>query len=103
WSINFIAIILPWVELFIGIFILFDINIKENVFIAGILFVLFDILILIAILRGLDIDCGCFGTAGVQKVGFTKIAENLLFLIFCINLFLFDKANISIIKNNQNE
>ncbi|MBU0509039.1 hypothetical protein KKG82_06290 [Patescibacteria group bacterium] len=50
--------------------------------IIGGLLIVFTILIAQAVIRGLNIDCGCFGRVGVslalaQKVGLFKIIENI--------------------------
>jgi putative oxidoreductase len=53
----------------------------------------FTVLILQAVLRGLNIDCGCFGNSDVSaalatKVGWTKILENLGWLAAAIFVYL---------------
>ncbi len=84
--INFFAISIPWIELVCGILLIFNKNIKENAFIYISLMSIFTIMVLIAVLRGLDIDCGCFGTQNVQAVGITKIIENLALIFLCVYL-----------------
>ena len=53
----------------------------------------FTVLILQAVLRGLNIDCGCFGSSAISaalatKVGWTKILENLSYLAAAIFVYL---------------
>ncbi|MDP6168667.1 MAG: MauE/DoxX family redox-associated membrane protein [Candidatus Marinimicrobia bacterium] len=79
---NTIAIILPWLELIIGLGIVFGVCIDANVFISGGLLISFIILILQAILRGFDIECGC-GLKDGDMVGWSKIIENFLFIGAC--------------------
>jgi len=85
--VNIFAIALPWLELITGILLIYGVCIKENSFIIGSLMLLFTVMVLIAVLRGLDIDCGCFGTGDAQKVGLKKIVENLILIIVSFNLF----------------
>lgn len=85
--INLFAIIIPWLELFSGILLLFGICVKENSAIIGTLLFIFIVLILISMIRGLDINCGCFGKG--SPVGWKKIGENLLMLILCLTLSAF--------------
>ena len=79
---NSIAIILPWLELIIGLGIIFGVYINANTFISGGLLALFIVLIAQAILRGFNIDCGC-GLKEGEVVGWSKIVENFLFLGAC--------------------
>ena len=57
---NIIALTLPWVELFIGFGLIFNIKYNTCVDISISLMMIFIILILQAYLRGKSIDCGCF-------------------------------------------
>jgi uncharacterized membrane protein YphA (DoxX/SURF4 family) len=94
--INFLAIILPWIELCAGVLLLFGISVKENsTILSGLLFI-FIIAILISLLRGLNIDCGCFGTVGGTKVGIQKILENIGLLILGLILIKFDSTSFSL-------
>ena len=75
---NTVAIVLPWLELFIGIGIIIGVLVKANVLIAGGLLALFILMISQAILRGFNIDCGC-GLKENELVGWSKIIENTFF------------------------
>lgn len=92
--INFFAISIPWIELISGILLIFNQYIKENTFIYISLMSIFTIMVLIAVLRGLDIDCGCFGTQNVQAVGITKIIENLALIILGVYVFIYNDKSI---------
>jgi uncharacterized membrane protein YphA (DoxX/SURF4 family) len=95
-SINFLAIILPWIELCAGILLVFGISIKENSAILSGLLLVFIIAIAISLGRGLNIDCGCFGTVGGTKIGIQKILENIGLLILGLILVKFGSNNISL-------
>ncbi len=76
---NTIAIILPWLELIIGLCIVFGIFIDGSVIISAGLLILFDLLIFQAMIRGFNIECGC-GLKEGEMVGWSKIIENIVFL-----------------------
>ena len=76
---NSIAIILPWLELFIGVGLIAGIMVDGAAGITGSLLVIFILLILQAILRGFNIECGC-GLKEGEMVGWAKILENIVFL-----------------------
>ncbi|WP_304130141.1 MauE/DoxX family redox-associated membrane protein [Ignavibacterium album] len=91
-TINILAITLPWLELISGILLLFGISVKENAAIIGTLLLVFIIAVALSMIRGLDIDCGCFGKGNM--VGWRKIGENSLMLIICVVLMAFDSKII---------
>jgi putative oxidoreductase len=99
-SINFLAIILPWIELCTGILLVFGISVKENAAILSVLLLIFIIAIAISLGRGLNIDCGCFGTVGGTKVGIQKILENFGLLILGLILVKFDTTTFSLPKED---
>jgi uncharacterized membrane protein YphA (DoxX/SURF4 family) len=80
-SINILAIILPWIELISGLLLLFGISVKENSTVITFLLIVFTIAILISLFRGLNIDCGCFGTTYGAQIGLLKISENILLIV----------------------
>ena len=82
------AIFLPWIELYCGIFLLAGIYTRSTAAIAAGLMILFTINILIALVRGLEIDCGCGASVtGVDRVSWPKIIENsvLVFALYIIS------------------
>lgn len=88
-AINIIAITLPWIELTFGILLLFGICVRECSIVFGLMLLIFILIVLYAIIRGLDINCGCFGTMEAQKVGLSKILENFLLTFLSVHLMLF--------------
>ena len=76
---NLIALIIPWLELFIGIGLIAGLMVDGASIISGVLMVLFILLIFQATIRGFNIECGC-GLKEGEMVGWNKIIENLFFL-----------------------
>lgn len=97
-SVNFFAIILPWIEFIAGALLLFGIKVKENSFIISFLLSIFIIAIMISLFRGLNIDCGCFGTLNGSKIGIYKLIENLLLLLAGYILIKFDSQFLTLGK-----
>jgi len=94
--INFLAIAIPWIELVAGILLVFGISVKENSVIISGLLIVFIIAVSISLARGLDIDCGCFGTVDGSKVGLMKILENVGLLLLGLILIKFDSKYFSL-------
>ena len=78
---NIVALVLPWIELFAAMFILFGIRLKSASLTLFVLVVIFEIAILIALAKGLNINCGCHTKVMAELVGWKKIFENLILLI----------------------
>ena len=99
---NTIAIVLPWLELFIGSGLILGVMVDGSIVITSALLVLFNLMIAQAILRGFNIDCGC-GLKEGQLVGIEKILENFVFLGAAYILYIretkileiFPKTNLS--------
>jgi putative oxidoreductase len=94
--VNFFAITLPWVEFVAGLFLIFGVSVKENSFIISVMLIVFLLAIGISLIRGLNIECGCFGTSSGTEVGLFKLVENLILLIISYFLIKFDSDFLSI-------
>ena len=76
---NICAIIIPWIELSLGVFLIFDIWTDVASFVMIILVFIFIILIFTAMYRGLNIECGCFSLDSRNSyVGWKRIIEGIL-------------------------
>ncbi|MCF8435394.1 MAG: hypothetical protein K9G57_00995 [Ignavibacteriales bacterium] len=90
--VNIFAIILSWLEFLLGIFLLMNINRKENLFLILILMLGFTLAIITAILRGLNINCGCFGETSTAADSL-KILENLFIIMAVFITYLYYSKN----------
>jgi uncharacterized membrane protein YphA (DoxX/SURF4 family) len=62
--INLTALILPWLELFLGLCLLARIWLPGAVITVNVLLTVFMASLIFNLARGLDVNCGCFGTGG---------------------------------------
>jgi uncharacterized membrane protein YphA (DoxX/SURF4 family) len=99
YTINFFAIIIPWIELVTGGLLLLGIYIKENSLIIFSLLIVFTLAIISALLRDLDIECGCRGTFDGQKVSIMKIIENISLIIVAFLSYRFPKQVLSLFQH----
>jgi putative oxidoreductase len=84
-----IAIWLPWVELIAGVCLIVGWWAGGSALIVAVLSVAFGLLTGMAILRGLDISCGCFSLGGEQEaVQWTHIAENGLLFTMALQVLV---------------
>ncbi|UCF79940.1 MAG: DoxX family membrane protein [Acidobacteriota bacterium] len=64
WSTNLLAIYLPWLELLAGIFLLVGFWIRASAVALAGLSGLFIVGLTQAVVRGIELHCGCFSSAG---------------------------------------
>ena len=81
WAENLVAITLPWIELIAGLSLILAIRPRAGGLVSTTLMVVFLAAVGLAVARGLDIECGCFGTTDGANVGLAKMAENSALLI----------------------
>jgi len=61
--INLTAIVLPWLELILGLFLISGLFREGSVCIVTVLMIVFSGAMIFNLARGLDIHCGCFNTS----------------------------------------
>ena len=91
------AAIVPWIEFFAGILLMFDITPKSNSLIICGLLIAFIIAIAIDVARGIEISCGCFDFLfPEEKIGITTIIRDLILLIMGLIILFFDHNEIKV-------
>ena len=74
---NWSAVLVPPLELLLGILLITGKWLEESLLLTLGLYFIFDVMVIQALIRGLDISCGCFSPANSGRVDITKIIENL--------------------------
>lgn len=70
------AYTLPFVETFVGVYLLFGLFTRATAIFTCVLMTAFLVAQVQAWARGLQLDCGCFGALGRQRVGFWSVARD---------------------------
>lgn len=93
--INITAIIVPSLEFIAGLFLMFGLFRKGSSLIIIVLLSVFLIALIQAYARGLDIDCGCFGSNAADKTTSSdlliRIFEDILLLLGAIVIFKYSR------------
>lgn len=101
--VNPLAIYLPWVELLIGLFLIIDKWLKPSLLIYNILLIIFIITLSQALIRGLDIACGCFSVKPSSTSDiWLRIIEDFILLFFGFMLFKYSDEYNSEINSINN-
>ena len=92
WMINPVAILLPWVEIVVGVSLFVGIWIRGGALVASSMLTVFAFVIGISLARGLEIDCGCFGATNCEdSITWFFLVRDTLFLAMGAYVFLFDQ------------
>jgi len=108
--INIIAITLPYIELFAGLFLIFGFYKKGSSVILGLTLVVFIFALTSAYARGLNIDCGCGFTSATQETSsktdlLVRIFQDILMLIGVVIVFVFGdrKRETASVEQKENQ
>ena len=81
---NLVGLFLPWIELFIGLGMLFDIYPETCSNLSIILLLWFIFILSLAYYRGININCGCFsveqGSSSSSDI-LNRIIQDIVFLV----------------------
>jgi uncharacterized membrane protein YphA (DoxX/SURF4 family) len=78
------ALLLPWTEAVVGVALILGVAARGAALLASLMTTMFIGAIALALLRGLDISCGCFHTDGGHAVGLSLLWRDLLLLAACL-------------------
>jgi len=92
--INLSAIIIPFVELTAGIFLILGVFPRSAVFIINAMLAVFIALLSLNLIRGHVFDCGCFapGISGREPSLVSVIARDIGFLLLGMYVFLYNRS-----------
>ena len=74
---NLVALTLPWIELLAALALILNVRARSGAVVLTVLLTVFTLGVAQAMIRGLDFECGCFGTSDGTRVGTFKILQNL--------------------------
>ncbi len=102
---NLLGFVLPFAEVVIGIFLILGIWVRLSAIAGGALMLVFTIAIAQAWIRGISLDCGCFGKGGLLESdelpvwNYTaEIGRDLVLAIFAGYIFRFPQGKLGFDK-----
>ena len=69
WGVDLVAVILPWLELICGFYMIIGLRIKAAAALIAGLLTMFTLFVIVNIFRGAKMNCGCFDTVGSPSAG----------------------------------
>lgn len=95
----YVAIVLPYIEIMLGLFLFVGFRIRSISFIGLILMIAFTIGLSVTVARGQSFDCGCFELSWFgfsEEVSIKLVIRDIIFVIFFVILFRARKHYYSI-------
>jgi len=99
WAVNVFALLLPWVEFVAGVLLILGLFTRASSLMVLGMLIMFGIGITQALVRGLEIDCGCFSVHETGKVMDWSYVVRDLALIACALQVVFCKRVILALDN----
>ena len=87
--VNIFALIIPWLELLCGVFVIAGVYKRSSSILLCTLLLLFIVAMLSAMVRGLHIDCGCFGAEHATPIGWMHVLEDFGLLLLSVHLIAY--------------
>lgn len=96
------AVLVPVLEGIVGVGLITGLWLRESLILTAALYMVFDLMILQAMIRGLDIDCGCFSPGDSGPIDIYKIMQNVILTAMAFWALVFNyRLTISSLNKSQ--
>jgi putative oxidoreductase len=96
------AVVLPIFEMLLGVYLIIGLFTRYAGFIAFLLLFAFDAAIASAVLRGLHLDCGCFGAGDTTVTSWAEVGRDFLLVLGAVAIFAFPPGKFSLDARMRN-
>jgi hypothetical protein len=76
-----VAMVLPWAELFVGIYLIGGIFVSGALLVSIAMGAMFSFAVASALYRGLNISCGCFRASSTEQIGYITLIRALVIML----------------------
>ena len=90
WMVNAVAVLLPWLELICGLFLVIGLGTRAAAAVVGVLLASFTIGIAINVMRDAPISCGCFDSVG-EEISWWYVLRDSILVLLTVQIFYFDR------------
>lgn len=95
WSINAVAVVLPWIEFWGGVFLVLGVFVRSSALVLGILLAFFSAATFLNVHRGVNIDCGCFLGDINHPITTWTVIRDIIWLAMAAALFVLERRMFS--------
>jgi uncharacterized membrane protein YphA (DoxX/SURF4 family) len=97
-AINLVAIVLPWIELFVGAMLIAGWRVRAASLLVAAMMVVFLAALCIALARGLDMSCGCFASQGAEEDPISRLTvlRDVAWLGLALFVIAFDRGQVGL-------
>jgi uncharacterized membrane protein YphA (DoxX/SURF4 family) len=99
--INFMALTLPWLEIICGGLIIAGVFTRGSALLIGFMLLVFIVAISFALVRGLDISCGCFSQEAGHGVAIDLLFRDILMFIGALMVLFFAGPAFSLARRSR--
>lgn len=96
WFVSFSAHALPYAEVLLGLYLIFGLFTKPAAWVTTALMVVFTVALLQGAARGLEIDCGCFGTGEASSNLWLAFLRDVGLLALCLHVLRAPPGSLSV-------
>ncbi|MBN2492982.1 MAG: DoxX family membrane protein [Deltaproteobacteria bacterium] len=98
--INPMAIMLPWMELAVGVMLLVAVRVRAAALVVAGMMVMFIVALILALASGLDMSCGCFASQAVEEdpISGMTILRDCVWLLAALHVAFFDRDPIRVAR-----
>ena len=79
-----LALLLPFLEILLGGYLVIGLFTRIAASIAALLLLVFDVAIASAVVRGMTLNCGCFGTHDTSVTTWAEVARDAVFVLLAV-------------------
>jgi uncharacterized membrane protein YphA (DoxX/SURF4 family) len=78
------ALVLPFLEIMLGGYLVVGLFTRAAAWVAALLLLVFDGAIASAVVRGMTLNCGCFGTHDTTVTTWAEVARDAVFVLLAV-------------------
>jgi uncharacterized membrane protein YphA (DoxX/SURF4 family) len=93
---NLFALAVAWAEFVAGILLIVGLFTRQAAGAVFLLLGMFVVALVIVVVKGMVIDCGCFSSEGGSQTGPFLIGRNVLLLAVCVVIMKYDRGTFSL-------
>ena len=94
--VNLFAVVVPWLELVCGLLLIVGLFTAGSSSVVAVLLLSFMAALAAALVRGLDIGCGCFSNKSTDPITYWYLLRDFALVLVSLQVILFDRGVLSL-------